>query len=333
MHHQFSNMNSTSSQTCNHVSSSNVSCFRKIQRGERFCSYHLATTTPSSINDICPICQEDDKSLRPGSTTEEGHEVKWYPLSCTHRIHVHCLKGMHETRDAKLKRFILQCPICRGNVINLPDNIRLIIEENTKRVEAENVEEEHREIMEMIHNGTAAAADRPPPQMELIMAMRYIYELGVPPHLIPGSITLEIDPESPLPYLGYIFQNAVAHILEHIQNTYICQCCGAEVEEIDDFDDGSLELDDPSIDPEEEIEDEDNPFALEGEDLRVVHSIRTVPRLPVGRQPGERVRARVARSIFSTMRFVISDLPSLTEEDLELIDVLNGGRHEDFIDD
>jgi len=26
-------------------------------------------------------------------------------------------------------------------------------------------------------------------------------------------------------------------------------------------------------------------------------------------------------------------LPSLTEEDLELIDVLNGGRHDDFIDD
>ena len=281
----------------------------------------MASTTPSSINDICPICQEDDKSLRPGSTTEEGHEVKWYPLSCTHRIHVHCLKGMNK----------LQCPICRGKLINLPDNIRLIIEENTKRVKAENVEEEHREIMEMIHNG--AATDRPPPQMELIMAMRYIYELGVPPHLIPGSITLEIDPENPLPYLGYIFQNAVAHILEHIQNTYICQCCGAEVEEIDDFDDGSLDLADGS-DPEEEIEDEDNPFALEGEDLRVVHSIRTVPRLPTSaRQPGERVRARVTRSIFNTMRFVISDLPSLTEEDLELIDVLNGGRHDDFIDD
>ncbi len=310
---------------CERVSPSGVACFRKTKKGERFCEFHLAEQTPTVLNDICPICQEDDKSLRPGSTTEEGDDVKWYPLSCMHRTHVHCLKGMNK----------LQCPICRGTLINLPDSIRITIEENSRRVEAENIEEEHREILDMIGNAAAAAANRPPPQMELVMAMRYIYELGVPPHLIPGSITLEIDPESPLPFVGYIFQNAVAHMLEYIQNTYICQCCGAEVDP--DAEDIEEEIDisgEELEQPEREFsEDEDNPFALEGEDLRVVHSIRTIPLLPTGRRPGERVRARISRSIFNTMRFVISDLPALTDEDLELIEVLNGGTRDDFIDE
>lgn len=308
--------------TCENISSDGLKCFRKIPRhlaSERvvLCEYHtvaLKEKSQNTFNDTCPICQENDESLKPGTIVSEEHgdkEVKWYPLPCMHRAHIHCMEGMNK----------LECPMCRSKIINLPDSVKLKIEENAKKLAAENLEEQLRADREFMENLALEHHIRPPPQMELFMALRYLFELGICPSLIPGGLTLEIDPESPLPPAGFIFQNAVANIIEHIQSRI-----RDRVSEEDDSKDGfEDDLDALSTD-------EEDPFQMEGDDLRVVHSIQTVPLLPQNRQPGERIRARVDRSVFNTMRFVISDLPPLTEEDFDLINILNGASQDDFID-
>lgn len=304
---------------CENIGPSGLKCFRKIPSNSKskLCEYHSALLdekTKNTFNEICPICQEGDEDMKPGTMVDiegENVEVKWYPLSCMHRAHIHCMKGMNK----------LECPMCRSKIMNLPDSIRLTINSNSEKLKAENLEEQLQADRAFIEDlARQGGTVRPPPQMELLMAMRYIFELGIPPSLIPGGITLEIDPESPLPHPGFIFQNAVANIIEHIQS---------RVRDITEEDGEDAVFDNDNEDDENSS---DDPFELEGDDLRVIHSIQTIPLLPQNRQPGERIRARVDRSVFNTMRFVVSDLPALTEEDLELIDILNGASHDEFID-
>ena len=58
------------------------------------------------FNDECPICLSDDGIF--------------YPMSCKHKIHLGCAKGMYS----------LNCPICRSQVENFPYYIYKKIKEN-----------------------------------------------------------------------------------------------------------------------------------------------------------------------------------------------------------
>lgn len=232
-----------------------------------------------NTNEKCPICLED-------------YDEDLYVLVCTHRVHLECIS--HITN--------FECPLCRVPPINLPANIRRKIEENGKKYREEQIDEERAQILEMIereqdYNNSV----RLPPQIELILALKYVFELGIPVSLIPTDITLEIDPHSPLPAPGSIFQNGVRKIIETIQNR------------------NELNVSEDDLELECEFEGEENDcsenedFDFEGEDLQIVHRVRTIP-YSRGRNTGEYGRNL---TLFNTMTFQISQLPPLTEEDLQ----------------
>ena len=60
------------------------------------------------FNDECPICLSDDGIF--------------HPMSCKHKIHLDCAKGMYSSN----------CPICRSEVENFPSYIYKKIKENSQ---------------------------------------------------------------------------------------------------------------------------------------------------------------------------------------------------------
>lgn len=241
--------------TCNHVNESGLRCFRQCVNSS-FCKKH---TREIEYNTKCPICLE-----------EEG---EWFLLSCYHKVHIECLKGMVKAI----------CPTCRAET-NFPPNIKDSIENNAKKYEEEKIEEERREILSMLDQEFDR---RPPPQMEIVVALRYLYELGIPPFLIPETITIHIDPTSALPTPGFIFQNTVREILNHIH----MHSETADIFEEDGSVDGSFE------DSEEEFE--RNP----------IYKILTVPITPEQNpSPEDRPISYVDRRIFNTISFNVENV-------------------------
>ena len=60
------------------------------------------------FNEECPICLSDDGIF--------------HPMSCKHKIHLGCAKGMYSSK----------CPICRSEVENFPSYIYKKIKENSQ---------------------------------------------------------------------------------------------------------------------------------------------------------------------------------------------------------
>jgi hypothetical protein len=277
---------------CSFVSESGQYCFRpkskKFSIDENpkgYCKYHFEnladTKSTDSFNSVCAICLEE------GETAESG---KLYPLSCSHRFHVNCLSGMTKA----------ECPMCRKPAINLPKSVKGKIDENERKYKQETNEQEEREFREMIESEAMSyQAVRLPPQIEIILAMKYIVELGIPVSMIPIDTILELDPQSPLPDPGSIFQNTVKLLIEVIQKRTL----------------STTEEDDPVENDEDELvlDGDENPFEFEGEDLQIVHTVRTVPMRGISYS---RSLFEAARSLFSTMSFQIANLPDLTQEDL-----------------
>lgn len=278
------------------------------QNPEGWCTYHLENSAcekksdaePSdTFNNVCAICIEE------GETEESG---KLYPLVCTHRFHTNCLMGLTKA----------ECPMCRQAAINLPASIKSQIDENAKKYRQETEEQEERELAEMLENeGMMFQPVRLPPQMEVILALKYLVQLGIPVSMIPMDTVLELDPQSPLPDPGSIFQNTVKRLIETIQE----RTSISAVEE-----DGT-----PISEDEEEIilDDDEDPFEFEGQDLQIVHRVRTIPlRSETGAFP---FVAQALRALFSTMSFQIANLPDITQEDL--INLRMGREREDSSDE
>lgn len=279
-----------------------VSKVPRDQNPDGLCKYHLNLSSgvkkpekEENFNETCPICLDDDG------------DGKLYPLPCSHRGHLDCFSGMTK----------LECPLCKAHINNFPKSVKdQIIANGAKYEEEQAVEyeayiremnEREREQLQTLENMPV----RLPPQMELILALKYVFQLGIPVSLIPIETILELDPSSPLPDPGSIFQNAVRHILSTIQ-----QRTGVSPEE-DDGEDAEGGLDDP----EELILDEDDvsPFQLEGENLQIVHRVRTVPSREFIRNNPRATAETVLRSVaslFATMSFQIANLPGITQEDL-----------------
>lgn len=258
------------SKYCGYVSQDSK-CFRKKVEGQNLCERHIMVTQPAKINTECPICLMDE--------SEDDGNSPLYPLSCLHRAHLDCISGMNT----------FQCPLCRERILNLPQRIKRQITANAAKYKKETQEEEERQIMELVNNEN----QRLPPQMEVILAMKYVFDLGIPLCLIPAEISIELDPETPLPSPGYIFHTTVKKIIDSVRdNTNIP---GEE--------DGSFENSEGS---------EDDSFSFEGEDLQIIHRVRTIP------VSGRRARAIASTlpELFGTVAFNLSDIPSVTEEDL-----------------
>jgi len=257
---------------CDHVSDQKVKCLRRALQGGTKCSAHFKPEKPAHINSECPICLESE-------------EKDMYLLSCHHRCHLECLKGMNS----------IECPLCRTEIINLPNHIKQTILDNSKKYKEEQINEEH-EMLQRAFQQELASSEynyRIPPQMEIVMAMRYLYELGIPPSRIPSGIELTIDPESPLPDPGSIFQVAVRRMIDVIQR---------QVDEPVEEEDCS----EPEVSGSETEDDEENPFLLEGlNPHRISHTVRTSP------IPGVRSIAQEVPMLFNTMRVILSELDAL----------------------
>lgn len=236
--------------SCNYINDSGIRCFRKCQNAS-FCKKHL--TSNMEYNKECPICLE-----------ENGDD--WWILSCYHKSHIKCLKGLIKP----------ECPICRKNV-QLSSEILNEINKNSEKYENEKLEDERREILNMLDQEFTTR--RPPPQVEIIVALRYLYELGIPPFLIPETIKIHIDPSMALPAPGFIFQNTVKEIVNHIHLN------------------SELEISDDEDCSDEDVNDE----------THTVRKILTVPIIP-DHPPAERQRSYVDRSIFNTISFHIENL-------------------------
>lgn len=268
------------------------------QNPKCLCKYHYDLERVASVesveedfNEKCPICISEEVTEESGA---------FYPLGCTHRFHINCLSGMTKA----------ECPLCREPAINLPKSVKDKIDENSKKYREEIEQQEERDFQRMIEEegGMMLQPVRLPPHIELILALKYVFQLGIPISLIPTETVLEIDPQSPLPDPGSIFQNTVKHLIQSIQHR-----SALTAEE----DDESLGEDSPG---EEEIildEDGEDPFVFEGEDLQIVHRVRTVPaRDQNGRYYSSEESLRAVAGLFSTARFQIANLPDLTQEDL-----------------
>ena len=250
--------------TCNHISASGIRCLRRVLKGSARCKTHTAPPQ-AELNKECPICLE---------------EGDMYLLTCHHQFHLDCLRGLNQ----------LVCPMCRAPIINLPNDVKLAIEKNGKDYKKEQEEENEQEFMRMIESSPIY---RIPPQMEIFLAMRYLMQLGIPLSLIPLRVNLELDPESPLPAPGSIFQNTVTRMIMDIKRN---------LDNHPEEDDGP---DSEYSGSEDYDSEEDNyPFRLEGEDLRTVHSVRTTP----SPNPRSMEIARTTPMLFNTMNVILSDL-------------------------
>ena len=246
---------------CENINEKGAHCLRKVIENSKFCIQH----TPSpNFNKECPVCLDEENEM--------------YILSCQHRAHIKCLEGMNKK----------ECPLCRAIITNLPISVKKKIKENYENYQREKEEEDREEILNMLRGRDQI---RLPPQIELLIALRYLCENGIPAQQIPQDINLYIDPESPLPSVGSIYDTTISRILDYIQST---------IEEDDTPQETQLEENVP------EEYNEDEPFYFEGGD--VLHRIRTVPALHTSISASREVMA-----LFNTMIFTISDLPPLDE--------------------
>jgi hypothetical protein len=279
---------------CRFVSENGKKCLRRALKGKDRCKVH------DIFDKKCPICLMEDEDF-----VDDEVAPSWFLLSCAHFVHEDCLKGMNKE----------ECPLCRAPVLNLTKKLKESIRKNNQQYQEEQYQEERQEILNEIERQTAMV----PPQLAFILAFKYLCELGISPYLLPRNINLRLDPGSPPPCSEFIFQETVAYVFSQIRARLaeddvipeeddlcsiseevcegVCEGCGCPLSDHDGS--GSSE-------------DEDEPFRLEGADLR---TIRTIPMAP-GDGSGGRRRAYVPRSVFNTMTVDLSNLPPMSSEEV-----------------
>jgi hypothetical protein len=209
----------------------------------------------------------------------------------------------------------LECPICRAPIEDevLPKEVATSIETNAEAYRRERDEEERRAIMQMLARERATRATRPPPQLEVITALRYIYDLGIPTSQIPTEIEIHIDPESPLPPPGVMFETTVNELVRTIRANLTVE---------------------PEEDDSEGMSDDDDTTDDDAGANSTIHRIRTIPiyASDVTTTSGTQ-RSRNSPLLF-TASFNIPNLPPFSEDDMrDIEEMLFGVDIEDDSDD
>jgi hypothetical protein len=212
----------------------------------------------------CAICFEKDVG-------ENMHK-----LTCEHYFHMDCLRGLTS----------MVCPMCRAPLLNIPDDVKENIEKNSAKWEKEKVTDEIAEIRRMIHDQM-----RPLPQVEVTLAFTYLKKNGIPDKYIPITARLQLNPESPLPPIGAIFNQTVMTVINNIQ-------AEIEMDEIDTFIPSDDE-DEVSLDSTEENVFEEN----KDDEHAVIRVVQTRP--TADSQPGV---VREVAALFNNITFSLADL-------------------------
>ena len=153
-----------------------------------------------SFNNECPVCFDESEEM--------------FILSCKHRIHEECSKGLIDTK----------CPICRLEVENWPSEIQELIEENMRKRKLEIDRETEEEILEeeqmryniMLNSLRSYVFMRITPQEEFEMARRYLISQGVPECYIPGSMDISVSHEQLNFIEGIVFDVTVNSVLSAV---------------------------------------------------------------------------------------------------------------------
>lgn len=205
--------------------------------------------------------------------------------SCSHSFHAECLSGLTK----------MECPLCRKIISGLPKELENKILSNQTDYARERVEAEREEIMRMIIDELGHVPTRVPPQIEVFAAIRYVMLLGIPSYRIPRNVRLELDPDSPLPVEGSIFDNTVRHLIEEIQKNIKTQ------PEEDESQESSSEDEYESTDDESGDEDFDSDEDFESPGP-LYHRVSMSVANP---SPSYRY---IPRELFTAMRLMLSEL-------------------------
>lgn len=218
-------------------------CKKKCSEGSNYCELHKnqspsrdndKTTSASYYNEECPICF---------SSTGQMHLTP-----CMHQIHADCAKGMTN----------LECPLCMTLVSNYPLSV-------AEQIKSNGTEYQNKLDREDFENFIAHQneADRevpvvhisPPLRVEIMSAIHFLRENGIPTEYIPTSVEISIFRDNPTFPQGTLFYAIVGHSIEKVSK--------------------DMEgLFDPSRSDDSEDEDnsdEENPFS--GENIGAHHTI------------------------------------------------------------
>jgi len=207
-------------------------CKKNCSEGSNYCELHKnqssldsnATTSASYYNEECPICF---------SSTGQMHLTP-----CMHQIHIDCAKGMNN----------LECPLCMAPVNNYPRNIAEQIKSNGTEYQNKLDREDFENFITQQNE-----ADRevptihvsPPIRIEIMSAIHFLKENGIPVEYIPTSVEISIFQDNPTFPQGTLFYAIVGHSIEKVTK---------------DMED----LFDPIYsDSEEDDDEEENPFPTE----------------------------------------------------------------------
>lgn len=159
------------------------------------------------FNTECPICFSDETNDGNGEGfTFSATNVAFHLMSCLHRIHLECAKGLNS----------FECPICRKNVNNFPDYIKSAIEINSKN-RAEAVELEDRQnLQRIVEEEYRHAPPRATIEQEILSALQYVRNFAIPLRFIPVKILVTVFKDTPPPPEGVVFCTIVDYISKNI---------------------------------------------------------------------------------------------------------------------
>lgn len=128
-------------------------------------------------------------------------------LKCNHSYHKECIRHINQ----------LTCPYCRAVIVegDVSDDIYFDIHGNVQEIMSEYEEEDRQAAMEIMNQDFI----RPPPEMEIGMAIQFLREhIGIPVYFLPESITIHLPREQhhPPPPAGYYMNAVLHHVLESV---------------------------------------------------------------------------------------------------------------------
>lgn len=211
-------------------------CKKKCLEGSNYCELHKnqssssgdnsTTASTSYYNEECPICF---------SSTGQMHLTP-----CMHQIHIDCAKGMNN----------LECPLCMTPVSNYPRDVAEQIKSNGVGYQNKLDREDFENFIAHQNEADREAPTihvSPPLRIEIMSAIHFLLENGIPIEYIPTSVEISIFQDNPTFPQGTLFYAIVGHSIEKVTK---------DMEDL--FDSGHDESE-----SEDDEDDEENPFPNE----------------------------------------------------------------------
>lgn len=138
-----------------------------------------------NLNKKCPICLEKTGEM--------------FSLDCFHKVHLDCC----------LNLISFECPLCRKKINNFPDVVKEAIDKNIIKYKDQVEKEERDTILREINENYSSVVSNlphlPTPQLEIISALTYLIDNGIPLRYIPEVVSVTFYTGQPRPQLGFFF--------------------------------------------------------------------------------------------------------------------------------